>query len=54
MLSVDAGGFVCIIYFSLAVISTFSLSLEDGSLQTEIMSQRAAKSKETNQTKTCT
>ena len=50
MLSVGAGG-GCLDIFSLVYLFSFlSPSLGDGPIETEILSQRAVKSKTTNQT----
>ena len=47
-LAVGAGGGL-FDYFFLSFLSSFSLSLGDGPIQTEILSQRAVKPKTTNQ-----
>ena len=49
MLAVGAVGGCLDIFFS-SFLSSFSLSLEDGPIQTEILSQRAVKPKTINQT----
>ena len=50
MLAVGAGGgWLGHFYSHLSFLSSFSLSLGDGPIQTEILSQRAIKSKTTNQ-----
>ena len=43
------GGLFGHFYSPLSFLSSFSLSLEDGPIQTEILSQRAVKPKTTNQ-----
>ena len=48
-LAVGAGGGCLDIFLYLSFLSSFSLSLGDGPIQTEILSQRAAKPKTTNQ-----
>ena len=48
-LAVDAGGGGLDIFTLIYPFSSFSLSLGDGSIQTEILSQRAVKPKTTNQ-----
>ena len=49
-LTVGAGGGLFGHYYShLSFLSSFSLSLGDGPIQTEILSQRAVKPKTTNQ-----
>ena len=48
-LAVDAGVVVWTFFSRLSFLSSFSLSLEDGPIQTEILSQRAVKPKTTNQ-----
>ena len=50
MLAVGAGGGCLDIFFSRqSFLSSFSLSLGDGPIYTEILSQRAAKPQTTNQ-----
>ena len=50
VLAVGVGGGCLDIFFShLSLLFSFSLSLEDGSILTEILSQRAVKPKTTNQ-----
>ena len=50
MLAVGAGGGLFGHFFLSSFLSSFSLSLEDGPIQTEILSQRAVKPKTINQT----
>ena len=53
-LAVGAGGVVWTFYSPLSFLSSFSLSLGDGLILTEIMSQRAAKPETINQSIKCT
>ena len=48
-LSVGVGGAVWTFFSCLSFLSSFSLSLEDGPIYTEILSQRAVKPRATNQ-----
>ena len=48
-LAVGAGGGLDIFFSHLPFLSSFSLSMGDGPIQTEILSQRAVKPKTTNQ-----
>ena len=48
-LAVGAGGAVWTFFFSSIFLSSFSHSLAGGSIQTEILSQKAVKPKTTNQ-----
>ena len=48
-LAVGVGGGCLDIFLSSVFFSSFSLSLEDGPIKTEILSQRAVKPKTTNQ-----
>ena len=53
-LAVGAGGGLFGHFYSpLSFLSSFSLSLGDGPIQTEILSQRAVKPKTTNQPHVC-
>ena len=48
-LALGAGGGCLDIFTLISFLSSFSLSLEDGPIKTEILSQRAVKPKTTNQ-----